>query len=78
MNNWIENNNALEKTFTFISFTDAMCWMIKASYTIEKINHHPEWKNIYNKVYVRVTTHDAGNKITDKDIQLCKALDAIM
>jgi 4a-hydroxytetrahydrobiopterin dehydratase len=67
MNNWIEEENKLTKTFKFKTFGDAMAWMVKASYMIEKMDHHPEWTNIYNKVMVTLTTHDAGNKITEKD-----------
>jgi 4a-hydroxytetrahydrobiopterin dehydratase len=78
MSNWTESNNALQKTFTFKSFGDAMAWMIKASYIIEKMEHHPEWTNIYNKVHVRLTTHDAGNTITDKDRLLAAALDEVV
>ena len=54
-----------------------MAWMVKAAFAIEKLNHHPEWSNVYNKVSVSLTTHDAGNTITDKDRELAKALDAI-
>jgi 4a-hydroxytetrahydrobiopterin dehydratase len=78
MSNWTEANNALQKTFTFKSFGDAMAWMTKASYIIEKMDHHPEWTNIYNKVHVRLTTHDAGNTITDKDRLLAAALDEVV
>jgi len=78
MSNWTESNNALQKTFTFKSFGDAMAWMIKASYIIEKMDHHPEWTNIYNKVHVRLTTHDAGNTISDKDRLLAAALDEVV
>lgn len=75
--NWKEENNKLHKTFEFKDFTEAMAWMVKAAFAIEKLNHHPEWSNVYNKVSVSLTTHDAGNTITDKDRELAKALDAI-
>ena len=78
MSTWTESNNALQKTFTFKSFGDAMAWMIKASYIIEKMDHHPEWTNIYNKVHVRLTTHDAGNTISAKDRLLATALDELV
>lgn len=76
-NDWIANNNALEKTFHFKSFKDAINWMIKASVAIEEVNHHPEWTNIYNKVFVRLTTHDSGNSITEKDTMLASILDNV-
>ena len=74
---WKEENNKLTKTFTFKTFGDAMAWMIKASYPIEKMNHHPEWSNVYNRVTVSLCTHDAGNIVTDKDRKLAEILDAI-
>lgn len=77
MNNWKEIDNALHKTFVFEDFTAAIAWMVKASFAIEKLNHHPEWRNVYNKVEVKLTTHDAGNRITDNDYALAEALDKI-
>ena len=77
MTNWKEENNKLSKTFSFKTFGEAMAWMVKASYEIEKLNHHPEWSNVYNKVHVNLTTHDAGNTITEKDKQLAEILDLL-
>lgn len=77
MNSWIEENNKLSKTFTFKTFGDALAWMVKASYHIEKMDHHPEWSNVYNKVHVSLSTHDAGNTVTDKDKKLAELLDSI-
>ena len=77
MNNWKEENNSLNKTFTFKNFAEAMAWMVRASYAIEKLNHHPEWTNVYNKVTVKLTTHDAGNTVTEKDRELAKILDEL-
>ena len=77
MNNWKEENHKLTKTFIFKSFADAIAWMVKASFAIEKLDHHPEWSNIYNKVHVTLTTHDAGNTITEKDKKLAEILDSL-
>lgn len=77
MNNWKEENNALHKTFVFTDFATAIAWMVKAGYFIEKLNHHPEWTNIYNRVEVKLTTHDAGNTVTDLDRKLADFLDAV-
>jgi len=77
MNNWKEENNALHKTFVFKDFAAAISWMVNASFIIEKLNHHPEWSNIYNKVTVKLTTHDAGNTVTEKDKQLAELLDSL-
>ncbi len=73
--NWIEKDNSLQKTFTFKTFGDALAWMIKASYTIEKLDHHPEWTNVYNRVHVVLKTHSAGNIVTEKDKELAALLD---
>jgi 4a-hydroxytetrahydrobiopterin dehydratase len=77
MNHWTEQDNALHKTFVFSTFLDAMHWMHKASADIEKLNHHPKWTNIYNTVEVQLSTHDAGNRVTEKDWELARVLDAI-
>ena len=77
MNNWNESNYELTKTFVFKSFLEAIHWMVKASFEMEKHNHHAIWTNEYNKVHVRLTTHDAGNTITQKDRELAAALDMI-
>jgi 4a-hydroxytetrahydrobiopterin dehydratase len=77
MEDWTEQDNALTKTFKFKTFQEAMVWMVKASYFIEKMNHHPEWTNVYNKVQVKLQTHDAGNTVTAKDRELAKILDEL-
>ena len=77
MTNWKEENNKLTKTFLFKTFSEAIAWMVKASFEIEKLNHHPEWSNVYNKVHVSLTTHDKGNTITEKDKQLAEILDLL-
>lgn len=77
MTNWKEENNKLTKTFIFKTFVEAIAWMVKASFEIEKLNHHPEWSNVYNKVHVSLTTHDKGNTITEKDKQLAEIFDLL-
>ena len=75
-NNWqIENDfeKAL-KSFKFKDFTDAFSWMTSLSLIIENNDHHPEWKNVYNKLEVVLTTHDTGG-LSEKDIILAKAMD---
>jgi len=56
---------------------DAMHWMQKASAEVEKLNHHPKWTNMYNTVEVQLSTHDAGNIVTDKDWELARILETI-
>jgi 4a-hydroxytetrahydrobiopterin dehydratase len=74
---WANENNALLKTFTFADFESAINFMQIAAKEIAIHNHHPEWSNVYNKVSVKLTTHDAGNSVTEKDEKLAIALDAI-
>lgn len=74
---WTEQNNALSADLVFKNFNEAISFMTEAARTIDKLNHHPEWSNVYNKVSIRLTTHDAGNRITDKDRKLAKILEDI-
>lgn len=75
---WKEDDNKLTQTFKFKNFVEAFGFMSKVALIAEKMNHHPEWKNIYNKVDITLTTHDEGNTITEKDRKLAKAIDELM
>lgn len=75
---WNEENNKLVKTFTFKDFTQAFGFMCKVAIVAEKINHHPAWSNVYNRVSFELSTHDAGNIVTDKDRKLAAAIDALV
>jgi len=77
MKHWNNKNNYLHKTFTFKDFETAIEFMQQASLQISKLNHHPEWTNVYNKVEVKLTTHDAKNTITTKDNELAAILDLV-
>ena len=77
MTTWTEDNNALSKTYKFATFEAAMEWMSKASVIISEHDHHPTWTNTYNKVHVQLSTHDAGNVVTEKDRLLAEALDGV-
>ncbi|MBU3023183.1 4a-hydroxytetrahydrobiopterin dehydratase [Aestuariibacter sp. A3R04] len=72
---WTLVDDTLCKTFRFKHFVDAFGWMTKVAIWAEKLNHHPEWFNVYNKVDVVLTTHDAGG-ISEKDIKLAKKMDS--
>lgn len=78
MNLWKEENQVLIRTFTFATFEDAMQFMQDATPFISKTDHHPTWSNTYNRVEVKLTTHDAGNKVTEKDRELAKYLDKLV
>jgi 4a-hydroxytetrahydrobiopterin dehydratase len=77
LNNWKYNNNGIEKDFKFKNFTEALGFIVQVGVNAEKSNHHPELFNVYNKVTIRLTTHDAEG-VTEKDIDLAKAIDALL
>jgi len=74
---WTEANNRLKKTFEFKNFQEAFAFMVRVAFLAEAHNHHPNWSNVYNKVEIELTTHDAGNTITEKDRKLAAAIDEI-
>lgn len=75
--NWIEEENQLTKTFKFKNFIDAWAFMSKVAIVAEKMNHHPNWSNVYNQVTIKLSTHDEGNTITELDRKLAKEIDAL-
>ena len=76
INTWLnDRDKTLSKTFEFKSFLDAIQWMNDLAPMIDKINHHPSWTNVYNKINVELTTHDQSNTVTQKDIDLSKLMD---
>ncbi len=75
---WKETNKHLEKEFVFSDFIAAFAFMTQVALIAEKMNHHPEWTNVYNKVHISLSTHDAGNTVTDKDRKLAAAIDKLM
>lgn len=74
---WEEENNFLKRTFEFVDFKQAFGFMTQVAFLAEEANHHPDWSNVYNKVTIMLTTHDAGNTITEKDRKLAAAIDKI-
>lgn len=77
MTTWNTTNQSLEKTFEFSTFEEAMQFMQDATTFISKTDHHPTWSNTYNRVQVTITTHDAGNQVTEKDHALANYLDEL-
>ncbi len=74
---WSFHDDALAKTFKFGSFKEAMAFMVRVAFEAESLNHHPEWSNVYSKVEIRLTTHDAGDKVTAKDVELANRIQKI-
>ena len=73
---WSIVNEKLHKEFQFESFNQAFSFMTRSAMEIEKMNHHPEWFNVYNKITIELTTHDAGG-ITKNDVNLAKILNSL-
>lgn len=73
---WAYDGEALTKTFTFDDFAAAIDFMASARPRIDELNHHPEWTNVYNRVDVRLNSHDVGG-VTDRDFKLASLLDEL-
>ena len=74
---WAWERDALTKTFKFGSFREALSFMLRIAFEAEELNHHPEWTNVYNRVVVRLNTHDAGGKVTANDVELAGRIQKI-
>lgn len=74
---WKTENNKLKRTFRFRDFNEAFGFMTRVALIAEKMNHHPTWTNTYNTVSFELSTHDAGDVVTNKDRELAKAIDAV-
>ncbi len=73
--NWILTDNKLYRKFTFVDFSSAFAFITRVALTAEKLNHHPTWSNTWNTVEIWLSTHDAGNVITEKDQVLSVLID---
>ena len=74
---WKEENNQLKRSFEFKDFVEAFTFMTEVAFAAEKMGHHPNWNNVYNKVDILLFTHEDKNSITDKDLKLSEAIDKI-
>lgn len=74
---WKEEHNKLTRNLEFASFVEAFGFMSQVALVAEKMNHHPDWSNVYNKVSIRLSTHDAGDVVTEKDRKLAAEIDKI-
>ncbi|MEQ8906995.1 4a-hydroxytetrahydrobiopterin dehydratase [Ekhidna sp.] len=75
---WKEEDNKLKKTFKFKNFVEAFGFMSQVAIIAEKMNHHPNWSNVYNTVSFELNTHDAGDVVTEKDHKLAEAIDGLV
>jgi len=75
---WKEEHNALHRSFEFKDFSEAFGFMARVALAAEKMDHHPYWTNVYNKVTIKLNTHDAGDVVTDKDHKLAALIDKLV
>jgi 4a-hydroxytetrahydrobiopterin dehydratase len=75
---WTETDNALVREFQFADFSEAFAFMTRVAMLAEAADHHPEWWNVYRTVKIRLTSHDAGNTVTAKDIKLASQINALI
>jgi 4a-hydroxytetrahydrobiopterin dehydratase len=73
---WEEKENSLYKKFSFKEFSEAFAFMTRVALAAEKMDHHPKWTNVYNQVEIWLSTHDAGDVVTEKDRKLASKIDA--
>lgn len=75
---WTKTQNKLYRKFEFSDFSEAFAFMTRVALAAEKMNHHPLWTNVYNKVEIWLNTHDAGDVVTEKDEKLAKKIDKLV
>ncbi len=75
---WTLENDMLSREFVFDDFVAAFGFMSRVALLAEKAEHHPNWQNVYNRVSIQLTTHDAGNTVTDKDLALAQAINGLV
>jgi 4a-hydroxytetrahydrobiopterin dehydratase len=75
---WTEQDNRLVREFRFKNFSEAFAFMTRVAFLAEKMDHHPDWTNVYNTLTIRLNTHSAGDVVTDKDHKLAAAIDKLV
>jgi 4a-hydroxytetrahydrobiopterin dehydratase len=75
---WDETKEAMYKRFQFKDFSEAFAFMTRVAFEAEKMDHHPKWTNVWNTVEIWLSTHDAGNTVTEKDRKLAAKIDKLM
>ncbi|MBP7849848.1 MAG: 4a-hydroxytetrahydrobiopterin dehydratase [Lentimicrobiaceae bacterium] len=75
---WLEQDGSLQRSFTFQDFSEAFAFMTRVALLAEQMQHHPEWSNVYNRVSIRLTTHDAGNTVTELDRRMAALIDKLV
>ena len=74
---WTHENDMLSREWRFTDFSEAFGFMTRVALLAEQADHHPNWSNVYNAVYIGLTSHDAGNVVTEKDVSLARRINEI-
>jgi 4a-hydroxytetrahydrobiopterin dehydratase len=77
-NGWTEKENTLYRKLEFKNFSEAFAFMVRVAMEAERMNHHPAWTNVYNKVEMSLNTHDAGDIVTDRDLKLAEKINNLL
>ena len=77
LDGWSFEDDKITKDFSFSDFKEVMSYMVRVGFEAEALVHHPDWSNVYNSVSIRLSTHDVGDKVTEKDIKLAKAIEEV-
>ena len=75
---WDEADGCLRRELTFANFSEAWAFMSRVALLAEKADHHPNWSNVWNRVVIELTSHDAGDTVTDRDRRLAEAINALL
>lgn len=75
---WTEKPDGLYRTFVFADFSAAFAFMARVALLAERMDHHPDWSNVYNRVHIKLNTHSAGGTVTEKDRLLAAAIDKLV
>ena len=77
LSGWQFSDDRLSKQYKFKNFRQALAFIVRISFEIEALNHHPEIHNVYGRVTIHLNTHDCGNKVTEKDVTLAQKIEAL-
>jgi 4a-hydroxytetrahydrobiopterin dehydratase len=75
---WTEADGRLRRELTFANFSEAWAFMSRVALLAEKAGHHPNWSNVWNRVEIELTSHDAGNTVTERDVELAEAINQLL
>ena len=76
LKDWSLAGGKLQAAFAFASFRDAVAFLVRVAFEAEAMDHHPELRNVYNRVWFSLSTHDAGDRVTDRDLELARRISA--